>query len=90
MWVSEVSFFARVMPRNRFELIFWLLHVGSTMTTGPTRRIDKVQALLNLLLPRFQASYNIGKHVAIDETIVGFRGRLVVKQYMPKSPQNGV
>ena len=29
-WVSEVSFLVRVMPRDRFELIFWLLHVGST------------------------------------------------------------
>ena len=58
-WVSEVLFFARVMPRDRCELIFWLLHVGTTLATSPTRRIDKVQALLNLLVPRFQASYNI-------------------------------
>ena len=85
-WISEVSFFARVMPRDRFELIIWLLHVGSTMTTGTTRRIDKVETLLNLLIPTFQASYNIGKHVAIDETMVGFRGRFLAKQYMPKKP----
>ena len=85
-WVSEVSFFARVMPRDWFELIFWLLHVETTLATIPTRRIDKVQALLNLLIPRFQASYNIGKHVAIDETMVEFRGRFSAKQYMPKKP----
>ena len=83
-WISEVSFFARVMPR---ELKIWLLYVGSTMTTGTTRRIDKVEALLNLLIPRFQTSYNMGKHVAIDETMVGFQGGFLAIKYMPKKPR---
>lgn len=27
-WVCEIPFFSRVLPRDRFELIFWMLHVG--------------------------------------------------------------
>ena len=39
-WVAEITF-SRVMPRDRFELIFWMLHVSHA--TGTVRRIDKVQ-----------------------------------------------
>ena len=26
-WTSEIGFFGRVMPRDRFKQIFWMLHV---------------------------------------------------------------
>ncbi|CAI8020863.1 PiggyBac transposable element-derived protein 4 [Geodia barretti] len=45
-WVSQIPFFSRIMPRDRFELIFWMLHVSHT--EGSTqKRIDKVSMLMN-------------------------------------------
>ena len=85
-WVCSVPFFGRVLPRDRFELIFWMLHVGHSNTGSPMKKIDKVNTFLNMLLSKFRASYDVGRNIAIDETMVGFRGRFAAKQYMPKKP----
>ena len=37
-WESEIPFFRRVMPRDRFLQIFWMLHVGDG-----EGRVDKVK-----------------------------------------------
>ncbi len=41
-WVAEIPFFSRVMPRDHFELIFWMLHISHPMSTGTVKTIDKV------------------------------------------------
>jgi len=41
-WIAEVPFFSRVMPRDRFMLIFWMLHVSHS-TVSPPKRIDKIK-----------------------------------------------
>ena len=85
-WVSEMPFFSRVLPRDRFELIFWLLHLSHQEEGIQVRRIDKVKPLLDMLLARYQASYKPSRAISVDETMVGFRGRFGPKQYMPKKP----
>ena len=84
-WLSHIPFFSRVMPRDRFELIFWMLHCSHSVTT-PAKRIDKVRTFLDMLLRRFQQKYTPGQNLAIDESMLRFRGRFVGKQYMPKKP----
>ena len=85
-WVSEIPFFSRILSRDRFELIFWLLHVGRPVP-GSQRKIDKVKSFLNVLLTKFHSSYDMGCNISVDETMVGFRGKFASKQYMPKKPQ---
>ena len=50
------------------------------------QRADKVQALMDTLLGNFQSAYYPSQNVAVDETMVGFRGRFVARQYMPNKP----
>ena len=84
-WESQIPFFGRVMPRDHFELIFWMLHVSHT--EGNTqKKVDKVRMLLNKLLERFQQCYYPTCQLAVDETMVGFRGRYSARQYMPNKP----
>ena len=84
-WESQIPFFSHVMSRDRFELIFWMIHVSHTEGSVP-RRIDKVRMLLERLLERFQHCYHPTRHLAVDETMVGFRGRYGPRQYMPNKP----
>ena len=84
-WETEVPFFRRVMPRDRFELLFWLLHVSHS-DSAEEKRIDKVGLLLQSMLTRFRRRYYPGCELAVDETMVGFRGRFAAKQYMPNKP----
>jgi hypothetical protein len=86
-WISEVPFFGKMMSRERFTLIFWLLHVSREREDMPARRIDKVQNVLDILIPKFQNSYKPSCNISVDETMVGFRGRFGPKQYIPTKPQ---
>ena len=61
-----------------------MLHVGTPGVTA--RKIDKIKPLLDILLPRFQELYRPSQNLAIDETMVGFRGRFGSIQYMPQKP----
>lgn len=83
--VSEIPFFRTIMPRDRFEQIFWMLHVSHSTSQHP-KKIDKVKIFLDLLIPKFQSSYYPSQNIAVDETMVGFRGRFGARQYMPQKP----
>ena len=84
-WVAEIPFFSKVMPRDRFEMIFWMLHVSHP--TGPVaKKIDKVKLFLEKIIGKFQEKYTPSREVAVDETMLKFRGRFAGKQYMPKKP----
>ena len=84
-WTTQVPFFSSLMTRERFQMLFWLLHVGHTQSDPPAR-IDKVRAFLDPLLKNFQSSYKPSQNISVDETMVGFRGRFGAKQYMPQKP----
>ena len=80
-WEAEIPFFRRVMSRDRFLQIFWMLHVGDGQ-----QRIDNIKLLCEALIANFQGHYYPSQNVAVDETMVGFRGRFGAKQYMPNKP----
>ena len=82
-WESEIPFFRRVMPRDRFLQIFWMLHVGEG-----EGRIDKVKTLCEALIGNFQRNYSPGGNLAVDETMVGFHGRFGPNNTCLTSPQN--
>ena len=42
-----------------------------------------MRSVLDILIPRFQASYD----PSVDETVVVFRGCFVARQYIPTKPQ---
>ena len=74
------------MPRDRFQEIFWLLHVSHPDPSRPEKKIDKIGILLNLLLTKFQENFYPSRDLSADETMVGFRGRFGSTQYTPKKP----
>ena len=83
-WVAEIPLFGNLIRRDRFMVIFWLLHVSHEREGSASRRIDKVRSVLDLLI---QCSYNPSQTILVDETMVGFRGRFVARQYIPSKPQ---
>ena len=45
-----------------------------------------MKSLIDILIPNFQTSYKPSRDIAVDETMVGFKGRFGAKQYMPNKP----
>ena len=84
LWECYIPFFHDVMGRNRFQQIFWNLHIPQPPQSS--RRVDKISALLDHVRRKSQSAFKPGKEVSVDETMVGFRGRVSFKQYCPKKP----
>ena len=82
-WLNDVPFLAKYFP---VILIFWLLHVSHEQNHHEPRRIDKIKAFLDMLVINFQNCYKPSQNLAVDETMVGFRGCFGPKQYMPNKP----
>ena len=85
-WTGNIPFFSKAFTRNRFEQIFWMLHVSRDDPQNPGKKINKVKDVLDMLIYNFQKAYSPSRNLSADETMVGFRGRFAAKQYMPAKP----
>ena len=85
-WISSIPFFSHLFARDRFEQIFWMLHVSHGDPGSEEKRIDKVKIVLDLLVANFKKCFAPERNLSVDETMVGFKGRFGPKQYMPDKP----
>lgn len=91
-WPYSITTFSSIMSRDRFLLILKFLHLNNNedqVSRGlPGHdRLFKLRPLIGELIPRFQVAYKLHQEIAIDESMIGFKGRLSFLQYMPKKPQ---
>ena len=82
---------SQVMKRDRFSLILRFLHLNDSSLYKKKGEVGhdplfKLRPFLKPLLAKFQSSYTLSKEVCVDETMIGFKGRLSFIQYMPKKP----
>ena len=49
-------------------------------------KLYKVRHYINILLENFKNNYIPFENLSIDESIIGYKGRLSFIQYMPKKP----
>jgi len=79
------------MSRNRFELILRFFHFSDNEKAPNDDRIYKVRDLIYKLIDNFQKVLEPEEYLAVDETMVPFRGRLIFRQYIPgKAHKYGV
>lgn len=76
---------ADVMPRDRWEEIKHFIHFNDNTAANNSDRLFKIRPLIDSLLPKFQALPQ-DQMLSIDEQMVPFKGRSVLKQYIPKKP----
>jgi len=79
-------FFGETMPRDRFELILRSLHFTNNEDETNAHSQNKFKKLGNFfpkLLETFNNFITPGAFVCIDESLVKFKGRLSIKQYIP-------
>lgn len=94
-WSAEPDlhdyFISNLMPVNRFGWLLGNLHLNDNITM-PKRnepsydKLYKLRPFLSSLEESFQRCLNLHEHVAIDESMIRFKGRSSLKQYMPKKP----
>ena len=80
-----------MLKRDRFSLLhkFFHLNDGRLYKKKGERGHDplfKLRPFLTPLINNFKASYTLNREVSVDESMIGFKGRLSFIQYMPKKP----
>ena len=75
------------MPHDCFKLLFWVLHVNQS--TRPLKRIDKAQLFVEKIISMFQSKYTPSRELAVDETMLKFRGRFIENHTCQRNPLNG-
>jgi len=71
-------YFNDCMARDRFQLISKYLHFNdnSRLPENTDDKLYKIRPVMDTLISRWQALYDPGEHVSIEEGILKWRGRL--------------
>ncbi|KAI0218647.1 PiggyBac transposable element-derived protein 5 [Lamellibrachia satsuma] len=87
-WLTQTPGFNDTMPRNRFLQILRYIHFvdNEDPSIDKTNKMWKVQNVLDYLNKRFRAAYHPRRELSIDETMLKFKGRLSIKQYIKIKP----
>ncbi|KAF5281757.1 hypothetical protein FQR65_LT14552 [Abscondita terminalis] len=71
------------MPRNKFEMLLRFWHFSNNEEAPENDRLFKVRHIVELLTKNYQTIMKPDLQIAVDETMVPFRGRLIFRQYIP-------
>src|SRR5215469_353912 len=87
------AFYGNAMKRDRFFHILRFLHFtdnenGPDMTDENADRLWKVRNLFDTLNDKISKFYSPSEHLAIDEVIVKYKGRVIFRQYIPKKQEH--
>lgn len=74
---------SKIMSRNRFELLLRFWHFSNNEEAPENDRIFKIRNLVIKIVDNFQKTLEPDSMIAVDETMVPFRGRLKFRQYIP-------
>lgn len=96
-WSSDpalrVDFIADVMPVKRFKKILENMHFNDNSTQVPRSapgydKLHKVRPIIDMLNSNIgnKCFYIPSSYVAVDESMIRFKGRSAIKQYMPLKP----
>ena len=75
--------FSRLMRRDRFEQIRKMLHFTNPLSEDPQDSLSKLNTFLDSLRETFRANYKPEKHLAVDEYLSLWKGRLKFRMYIP-------
>ena len=91
-WSKDPLYFTPIygqtMKRIRFRLLLRFLHFNDNRQQPDPRdpdrdRLFKLRPLIDHLFEHFQIAYTPTRNVAVDESLVLWKGRLLFRQYIP-------
>lgn len=94
-WSSEIDlhdhFISNIMPVNRFGWLLGNLHLNDNSLLPDRKhptydKLYKVRPFLDSIAANIKRNFHPGQILAVDESMIKFKGRSSLKQYMPKKP----
>ena len=89
---SRTPFFGQYLGRNKFQDILWNLHVVADTSSNPQLGLPnhdplaKVRPLITMCQDNFKITYKLGENIAIDESMMAYKGRVKFLQYFKSKP----
>lgn len=81
--IVSTPIISRLMRRDRFEQIRKMLHFTDPLEEDPEDNLSKLNTFLDALRNKFQTNYVPAQHVAVDEYLSLWKGRLKFRMYIP-------
>lgn len=87
--LAETPFVRSIMTERRFSLLLKCLHFVNNATLPDTfshpgeKSFAKIQPFFAAVIKQFSTVYIPEKNIAIDESLMLWKGRLAMKQYIP-------
>ncbi|XP_067661397.1 piggyBac transposable element-derived protein 4-like [Haliotis asinina] len=87
----ECKGFKAIMARDRFIQILMFFHLNDNAKDFPKEdprhdKLFKIRPLMKILVPEWQRHFHPGREVSVDESMIPFKGRTGLLQYMPNKP----
>lgn len=75
--------FRKPMPLKRYLQITRCLHFANNNLLTNTDKLSKIKPVINFLSQKFKEIYIMKEDIAIDESLMKFKGRLSYRQFNP-------
>ncbi|XP_054281132.1 piggyBac transposable element-derived protein 4-like [Macrosteles quadrilineatus] len=82
--VTETPFFRKVMPFRRFLLLSTFFHLTDNNRKPVNDKLWKLRYVIEYMNRKFSHLYIPDENIAVDESLMKFRGRLGYVQFNPK------
>ena len=80
--ITRQPFVADTFARNRFLDIMRFLHLSDNAQSS-TDRLQKLRPLIDTINHHCRTAHYPSQHCTIDEAMVGFKGRSIMRQHIP-------
>lgn len=90
-YLYKIPICSNAMSRNRFQTILRNWHFSNNEECEGDDRLHKLRSLTEKLREQFRIVVTPGEVVCVDESMVPYQGRLIIRQYLPnKAHKYGV
>ena len=86
--IVETLIFRKIMPLKRFLQITEFFHFVNNDTTDEMDKLRKVEPVINYFNKKFKKIYAMKENIAIDKSLMKFKGRMFYKQFNPLKKTN--
>jgi len=82
-YILQAPTFHETFSLKRFQLLLRYLHFVNDEATDSNDHLRKIWPLLEMLRTSFKKTYMPEQNISVDESLMLFKGRLLMKQYIP-------
>ncbi|XP_043529386.1 piggyBac transposable element-derived protein 4-like [Frieseomelitta varia] len=88
--IIETPIFRKTMPLKRFLQITRCLHFANNDTTEGTDKLRKMKPVTDFFNKKFKEVYTMEEDIAIDESLMKFKGHKPYKEHSPSKSKVGI